>query len=269
MLILLSPAKSLDFETPAPTKKTGVPRFLDEQTADLAGVLKKKKPADLAKLMDISGRLAELNQQRNLSFDPQLIHDQQGVIPKKSDPPPPAKQALWAFTGDVYQGLETASIRGNLVRRAEARIRMLSGLYGVLAPCDLILPYRLEMGTRLKTKKGKNLYEFWGSAITDSLAAEKPDWICNLASKEYYSSVKEKELPCPVVHPAFKDEVKDRFQVMGMFAKYARGLMARWIVDNDIKKPARLSGFDVGGYSFSAEESTEAVPVFVRPQSAR
>ena len=146
---------------------------------------------------------------------------------------------------------------------------MLSGLYGVLKPCDVILPYRLEMGTKLKTRKGKNLYEFWGSAITEALAEEKPDWICNLASAEYYKSVREEELPCPVVHPALQDESKGDFKVMGLFAKYARGLMSRWIIDNNVKKPEELCGFDVGGYRFSRKESTELRPVFKRPASAR
>jgi cytoplasmic iron level regulating protein YaaA (DUF328/UPF0246 family) len=270
MLILLSPAKSLDFETPAPTKTTGIPRFLDGQTTELAKALKKLKPADLSDLMEISARLAELNHQRNQAFDAALIHQQAaGPAPKKSDPPPPAKQALWAFTGDVYQGLDAASLKGAQIRAAQARIRMLSGLYGVLTPCDLMLPYRLEMGTRLTTKKGKNLYEFWGSAITESLAAEKPDWICNLASKEYYTSVKEKELPCPVVHPVFQDEVKGTYRVMGMFAKYARGLMARWIIDEGVKKADDLAGFDRGGYAFSEAASTPEKPVFLRPESAR
>ena len=133
----------------------------------------------------------------------------------------------------------------------------------------LILPYRLEMGTKLKTPRGKNLYEFWGSAITEGLADEKPDWICNLASAEYYKSVKEEELPCPVVHPVFKDESKGEYRVMGLFAKYARGLMARWIIDSNAKKPEQLAGFDAGGYRFSKSESTGLGPVFKRPVTAR
>lgn len=270
MLILLSPAKSLDFETPAPTKKTGVPRFLDEQTTALAGVLKKKKETDLAELMGLSKGLARLNYERYQLFDAGLIHEQAAKKSHTKDgAPPPAKQALWAFTGDVYQGLDATSMKATQIERAQARIRMLSGFYGVLKPCDEILPYRLEMGTKLKTPKGKNLYEFWGSAITEALVEEKPDWICNLASGEYYKSVKEAQLPCPVVHPAFKDESKGEFKVMGLFAKYARGLMSRWIIDNNVKEPGQLSGFDVGGYRYNKKESGDLRPVFKRSASAR
>ena len=272
-LILLSPAKSLDFETPAPTARAGVPRFLGAETAELAGLLKEKSAVELAGLMDLSGRLAELNFQRYQSFDPAVVRRQAksagkaGARPAAS--PPPAKQALWAFTGDVYQGFDASSLRGRGIDRAERRIRILSGLYGFLRPLDLMLPYRLEMGTKLKTPRGKDLYQFWGSAITEGLAEENPDWVCNLASQEYYRSVREKELPCPVVHPVFKDESKGEFKVLGMFAKYARGLMARWLVDNDVREAEDLRGFDAGGYEFSEPESTPAKPVFKRPAAAR
>ena len=247
MLILLSPAKSLDFETPAPVKTADVPRFLDEQTASLITTLRRKKTSDLAQLMDLSGRLAELNYNWFQSFDADLIRTQVEKSPPQAGPLR-VKQAMWAFTGDVYQGLDATSMTAPQRKTAQQRIRMLSGLYGVLRPYDLMLPYRLEMGTGLKTRKGKDLYQFWGSAITEALAAEQPDWICNLASKEYYRSVREKELPCRVVHAVFKDEVKGEFRAMGVFAKYARGLMARWIVDEKITKPAQLSKFNVGGY---------------------
>ena len=179
------------------------------------------------------------------------------------------KQAMWAFTGDVYQGLDATSMKAPERKRAQRPIRMLSGLYGVLKPCDLILPYRLEMGTRLKTRKDKDLYQFWGSAITEALAEEQPDWICNLASKEYYRSVREKQLTCPAVHPVFRDEVKGEMKALGMFGKYARGLMARWIVSNKISKADELPGFDTGGYSYDASASTEIAPVYNRPASAR
>ena len=268
MLILLSPAKSLDFETPAPVKTADVPRFLDEQTASLITTLRRKKTSDLAQLMDLSGRLAELNYNRFQSFDADLIKTQVEKSPSQAGPLR-VKQAMWAFTGDVYQGLDATSMTAPQRKTAQQCIRMLSGLYGVLRPYDLMLPYRLEMGTRLKTRKGKDLYQFWGSAITEALAEEQPDWICNLASKEYYRSVREKELPCPVVHAVFKDEVKGEFRAMGIFAKYARGLMARWIVDEKITKPAQLSKFNVGGYVYEKSESEEAAPVFKRPATAR
>ena len=132
-----------------------------------------------------------------------------------------------------------------------------------------MLPYRLEMGTKLKTPRGRDLYQFWGSAITEGLAEEKPGWVCNLASQEYYRSVREKELPCPVVHPVFQDESRGTFKVMGMFAKHARGLMARWLIDNDVRDPGELPGFDAGGYRFSEPDSTPAAPVFRRPAAAR
>lgn len=274
MLILLSPAKSLDFETPAPTKTSGIPRFLDEQTTVLAGVLKKKKATALAELMSLSKGLAALNYERNQAFDAAVIHDvatslSGGARTGASGEPLAAKQAMWAFTGDVYQGLDASSMKARQVQKAEAHIRMLSGLYGVLKPCDVMLPYRLEMGTKLKTRRGKDLYQFWGSAITEALAGERPDWICNLASSEYYKSVKQDELPCLVVHPAFQDESKGQFKVMGLFAKHTRGLMARWIIDNNVKKPEKLAEFDVGGYRFHEAESTPLKPVFRRSLAAR
>lgn len=272
MLILLSPAKSLDFETPAPVKTGDAPRFLDEQTASLITTLRRKKAKDLAELMSLSDRLAQLNHDRFQHFDAQWVHDQvagTGPDPKEQAGPLRVKQAMWAFTGDVYQGLDATSMTAPQRQQAQRRIRMLSGLYGILKPNDLMLPYRLEMGTRLKTRKGKDLYQFWGSAITQALADEQPDWICNLASKEYYRSVREKELTCPVVHPVFRDEVKGEMKTLGMFAKYARGLMARWIIDQKISKPAQLSVFDVGGYAFDKSASTENAPIYNRPASAR
>ena len=132
-----------------------------------------------------------------------------------------------------------------------------------------MLPYRLEMGTKLENPRGRDLYQFWGSAITEGLAEEDPAWVCNLASQEYYRSVREKELPCAVVHPVFKDESKGEFKVLGMFAKYARGLMARWLVDNDVRKAEDLRNFDAGGYEFSDPESTPDAPVFKRAAAAR
>ena len=269
MLILLSPAKSLDFETPAPVKTGNVPRFLDDQTMSLIATLRRKKVGQIAELMDLSDRLAQLNFDRYQHFDPQVVHEQAGSTTTGNGRPLPAKQALWAFTGDVYQGLAATSMTAAQRKQAQSRIRMLSGLYGVLKPCDLILPYRLEMGTSLKTRKGKDLYQFWGSTITEALAEEQPGWICNLASKEYYRSVREKELTCPVVHPVFRDEVKGQMRPLGMFAKYARGLMARWIIDNKVSKPAQLAGFDVGGYAYDASASSESAPVYNRPATAR
>ena len=268
-MILLSPAKSLDFETPAPTGKAGAPRFLKQQTAELAGVLREKSAVELAGLMSLSGRLAELNFQRNQSFDPAVIEKQARRKAGSAAAPLPAKQALWAFTGDVYQGFDAGSLKAKGIDRAQKRIRILSGLYGFLKPLDLMLPYRLEMGTKLETPKGRDLYQFWGSAITEGLAEENPAWVCNLASKEYYRSVREKELPCPVVHPVFKDESKGEFKVLGMFAKYARGLMARWLVDNEVGEAEGLCDFDAGGYEFSEPESTTAAPVFKRATAAR
>lgn len=272
-LILLSPAKSLDFETPAPTKKAGIPRFLDDQTVELAGLLKKKTAVELAGLMSLSARLAELNFRRYQSFDPAVLRAQARKAGHngggREGTPPAAKQALWAFTGDVYQGFDAPSLKGRNIDRADQRIRILSGLYGYLRPLDLMLPYRLEMGTRLETPRGRGLYQFWGGAITEGLAEERPPWICNLASQEYYRSVREKELPCPVVHPAFQDESKGTFKVMGMFAKHARGLMARWLVDNDVRDPGELPEFDGGGYRFSESDSSPSAPVYRRPATAR
>ena len=220
-------------------------------------------------MMSLSGRLAELNFRRNQSFDATVIEKQTKKKPGGASTPLPAKQALWAFTGDVYQGFDAGSLKSGGIDRAQERVRILSGLYGFLKPLDLMLPYRLEMGTKLENPRGRDLYQFWGSAITEGLAEENPAWVCNLASQEYYRSVREKELPCQVVHPVFKDESKGEFKVLGMFAKYARGLMARWLVDNDVREAEDLGGFDAGGYEFSEPESTPAKPVFKRAAAAR
>ena len=211
-LILLSPAKSLDFETPAPTKKAEIPRFLHEQTAELAKLMKKKSADDLADLMSLSVGLAKLNFGRYQSFDPAQIEDRvagktaRSTNGAKQASPQTAKQALWAFTGDVYQGLDAGSLTSKQIAKAQNHIRILSGLYGILKPYDLMLPYRLEMGTKLASPKGKDLYRFWDGAITEALAEEKPDWVCNLASQEYYKSVQESELPCPEILSNVVDE---------------------------------------------------------------
>ena len=271
-LILLSPAKSLDFETPGPLKKGGVPRFLANQTAELAGILRKKSALEIADLMDLSDRLAQLNFQRYQTFDQTVIQKQskkRAVMAGKEGSPLPAKHALWAFTGDVYQGFDAISLKAKGIERAQDSIRILSGLYGFLKPLDLMMPYRLEMGTKLESANGKDLYQFWGSAISEGLDRERPDWICNLASKEYYKSVHEGELSCPVIHPVFKDESKGAFKVVALFTKHTRGLMARWIIDNKVCNPDKLRNFSVGGYKYSKSDSTDLQPVFTRSASSR
>ena len=269
MLILLSPAKSLDFETPASVKTADTPRFLDEQTASLITTLRRKKASKLAKLMDLSGRLAELNHDRFQQFDADLIHT--GVAGSKaSDGPLRVKQAMWAFTGDVYQGLDATSMTTAQRKTAQQRIRMLSGLYGVLKPCDLMLPYRLEMGANFCPPQGGDLYGFWDGQLTHAInEIVKPHAdpsIINLASNEYFKAVHQKQLAGPVITPVFR-EIKDgEARTLGMFAKRARGAMARYVIKRRLEASQELKAFDGDGYGYRADLSDDANWVYTRQQ---
>nr|WP_299345618.1 peroxide stress protein YaaA [Allomuricauda sp.] len=253
MKIVISPAKSLDFESQLPTSKFSEPLFLD-QSQKLNGVLVKKKPKALAKLMSISDNLAELNWQRNQEFSVPFT-------------PENARPAVYAFNGDVYQGLDAYSIPEAKLDQLQNMLRILSGLYGILRPLDLIQPYRLEMGTQLKVARKKNLYEFWQKQLTQHLnqEMEEDELFVNLASNEYFGAIDEKNLKVPVTTPIFKDWKNDNLKVISFFAKKARGSMVRYILDTNAQNLDDLKGFDYDGYVFSQEHTLKPnQPVFVR-----
>lgn len=253
MKIVLSPAKSLDFERPIPTVKFTQPEFL-EQSEKLIKVLVKKNPRALSKLMSISNDLAELNWERNQKFSLPFT-------------PENARPAIYAFNGDVYQGLDAYSISENKLEKLQDTLRILSGLYGVLKPLDLIQPYRLEMGTQIKIGRKKNLYDFWKQRVTNFLNDELEDGelFINLASNEYFGAVDEKKLKTNVITPVFKDWKNDKLKVISFFAKKARGSMVRYIVDTDAKTLEDIRGFNLDEYIYSKEHTLkENQPVFIR-----
>lgn len=255
MLILLSPAKTLDLDSPLPTQKRSEPRLLD-QTAELVGVMRDKSASDIASLMGISDELAALNAQRYAEFE-------EGT-------PDDARPAALAFAGDVYQGMDVGSFSERDFTEAQKTVRILSGLYGVLRPLDAIQPYRLEMGTKLQTDRGKDLYQWWDHRVTDLLRedlAESPgsDVVVNLASVEYFSVVDTERLGARVISPRFEDrDARGRPRVVSFHAKKARGLMAAWLVRDRARTPSRITQFSAEGYEFDAERSTADVPVFLR-----
>ncbi|MGI9323042.1 MAG: peroxide stress protein YaaA [Pseudomonadales bacterium] len=252
MLAVISPAKTLDFDTPACTGKNSVPLF-PKQTSELIKLMRCKTPKEVSKLMRISPKLAELNVQRYKNFKTSSKN---------------GKQAALAFKGDVYLGLEAETYGERDFTFAQKHLRILSGLYGLLRPLDLIQPYRLEMGTRLATPKGESLYDYWGSAITEQLAKElggqRNKTLVNLASKEYFTSVHKDSLPGRLITPIFKDYSNGTYKVLAFFAKRARGHMASYMVKNRIQKPEDLQGFDVDGYRFDEARSSDDDWVFVR-----
>ena len=253
MKIVISPAKSLDFETPMPTGRHTQPLFLD-QAEKLNKVLAKKKPKALSKLMGISDNLAELNWQRNQEFSRPFTAEN-------------ARPAVFAFNGDVYQGLDAYSLKESQMDRLQDTLRILSGLYGVLRPLDLMQPYRLEMGTRLTVGRKKNLYDYWKKTITEALNDElkEGELFLNLASNEYFSAVDAKSLEVPVVTPIFKDWSKDKLRVISFFAKKARGAMVRYVLDSGADTLEAIRGFDYEGYQFSQEHTLKVEqPVFIR-----
>ena len=256
MLILLSPAKSLDFETPVSTKNVSTPQFV-KRAAELMKVLQRQSATDLSKLMKLSDKLGELNFDRNQQW-------------KSSHTEKNSKPAVYAFQGDVYQGLAVDELKAAEVKRCQKHVRLLSGLYGILRPLDLIQPYRLEMGTKLSTDAGKNLYDYWGDtvskAIREELTALKSDLIVNLASNEYSKVAKLKTLGADVVSPAFRDWKNGEFKMISFFAKRARGLMTRYLITNKVTKAEGITRFDLDGYSYNEELSSENEPVFTRRQ---
>tara|TARA_Y100000590_G_C15632732_1_gene981818 strand:- start:387 stop:1160 length:774 start_codon:yes stop_codon:yes gene_type:complete len=255
MITLLSPAKTLDYESPLPVKDFSVPENL-RQSKQLIKALRKKDPQDLSDLMGLSEKLANLNFERNMNWGPPVKHSDD------------IRQAIFAFKGDVYTGLSAYSLKKSDINFLDKHVRILSGLYGILKPLDLMSPYRLEMGTKLETSEGKDLYEFWGQEITnsinESISSHKSKYILNLASVEYFSSVKKDLLNGEVISPVFKDYKNGKYKIISFFAKKARGSMTRYLVENRIDSPKDISGFDYDGYKYSKSESTEYSPVFLR-----
>ncbi|MGB3150770.1 MAG: peroxide stress protein YaaA [Maribacter sp.] len=253
MKIVISPAKSLDFESKLPSTEFSEPRFLEE-AQKLNKVLVKKKPKALSDLMSISDNLAQLNWERNQNFSVPFT-------------PKNARPAIFAFNGDVYQGLDAYTISDKKLVDLQDKLRILSGLYGVLRPMDLMQPYRLEMGTPLKVGRKKNLYEFWKKTVTDSLNSELEDdeLFVNLASNEYFGAVDTKALKVPVITPIFKDWKNDKLKIISFFAKKARGSMVRYIVDTKAKTLEDIKGFNLDDYEYSKQHTLkENEPVFIR-----
>jgi len=253
MKIVISPAKSLDFDTELPTDKYSIPAFLSESER-IQKVLSKKRPKALMKLMDISSQLAELNWERNQSFSLPFT-------------PENARPALYAFNGDVYTGLDAYTLDAEKLPALQDRLRILSGLYGMLKPLDLIQPYRLEMGTALKIGRKKNLYDFWKTTLTASLneEMEEGEMLVNLASNEYFSALDSKKLKGEIITPVFKDWKNDKLKVLSFFAKKARGSMVRYLIETEADSLEDIRGFAEDGYQFSKEHTLkENQPVFVR-----
>lgn len=256
MLVVLSPAKKLDFESENTSDADQQPRFLS-QAKKLARDAKKLKSADLQTMMGISENLADLNVARFKAFKPPFT-------------PANARPAIDAFQGDVYIGFEADTLDEAGREFANDHIRILSGLYGILNPLDLMQAYRLEMGTKFKNERGGNLYEFWGDriakAIDKDMAGHDSKVLINLASNEYFKAVPKKALKAPVITPVFEDVKDGRARVVSFLAKKARGMMARYIVDNRIADPEVLKDFNGGGYTFDPDKSTDQKWVFLRPQ---
>ncbi len=252
MKIVISPAKSLDFETTVPTTRVSEASFL-EKSEKLTTVLKKKSPKKLSELMSISQKLGELNWQRNQDWKLPFTLEN-------------ARQAVYAFKGDVYVGLDAYSIPQEKLEALDSKLRILSGLYGILKPFDLVQPYRLEMGTKLKIGRKDNLYQFWDAQITEYLNAEMEEGepLVNLASNEYYKVINPKLLNSTVITPQFKDYKDGKLKMISFFAKKARGMMVRYIIDNNINDIESLKGFNYGDYAYSEELSSEKEFVFTR-----
>ncbi|MCL1138920.1 peroxide stress protein YaaA [Shewanella pneumatophori] len=256
MLILVSPAKTLDFDNPAGTDSYSMPTLLD-QSEQLIEVCRQLTPTDIATLMKVSDKIAGLNVARFSSWDKEFT-------------PENAKQAVFAFRGDVYTGLDADTLSEASLQKAQTQLRILSGLYGLLKPLDLMQAYRLEMGTRLANDRGTNLYQFWGDIITDELnqtiKEQGDEFIINLASNEYFKAVKPKKLSANLITPVFKDCKNGQYKVISFFAKKARGMMVRYILDNDVTSLEALTQFDTAGYYYSEKDSTVNEPVFLREE---
>jgi cytoplasmic iron level regulating protein YaaA (DUF328/UPF0246 family) len=256
MLIVLSPAKALDFTAPAAPAPLTLPQ-LAQDTAELAQTTRKLTVADLRRLMSLSDNLAKLNRERFQAFDPDA---EEGL------------QAVFAFNGDVYAGLHARELDKKALAWAQDHLRILSGLYGVLRPLDAIQPYRLEMGARLRTRRGQSLYDFWSDriagALNEAAIGHKDKTLVNCASGEYFGAVDRKALKLPVLNCRFLEEKDGEARIISFYAKKARGLLARYAIDNRIERAADLRGFDAAGYRFAPTHSNDGELTFVRPQPA-
>ena len=255
MIALIAPAKRLDYDSDLSVEDFSIAEHLKE-SKKLIKELQKKSPEDLSSLMGLSENLSILNFERNMNWQ----------VPKK--PSNEVRQAIFAFKGDVYVGLDSETLSKSDIKYAQKNLAILSGLYGLLKPLDLMYPYRLEMGTKMKNENGKNLYEFWGNKITTSINAlakeNNSKGIINLASVEYFTSVKTENLDLPVYSPVFKDFKNGKYKIISFFAKKARGSMARFVIQNKIKNTTDLNKFNLDGYKYSAKDSSEYSPVFLR-----
>lgn len=252
MIVVISPAKKLDFETPAPTKDFTNPKDLDK-SQELIKELRKCDAKKISTMMKLSNDLTELNMKRYKEFKTPFSLKN-------------AKQAMFAFKGDTYVGLDADTMNEKEIKYAQNHLRILSGLYGLVSPLDLIQPYRLEMGTKFAVGDKKNLYEFWRQDITKQLndLLKKEKVLINCASNEYFKSVNTKELDAKIITPAFKEKKDGDYKMVGFFAKKARGMMSRYIIENRIDKPEGILDFDTDGYKFNKKLSTETEPVFTR-----
>jgi len=254
VLTVLSPAKTLDYETPPKTRKATQPQFL-QHAAELVEDARRLSPEDIQNLMGVSENIAMLNHERFLNWHPDFTAVN-------------AKQAVLAFKGDVYTGLQADTLDSKALTFAQKHLRILSGLYGLLRPLDLMQPYRLEMGLKFANRGGKNLYEFWGEDITEAVATalvkSGSPVLVNLASNEYFKSIKPKLLEADVITPVFKDLKNGQYKMISFFAKKARGVMARYIVEQQLNDPEAIKSFTGGGYYFSPEDSTDHQWVFLR-----
>jgi cytoplasmic iron level regulating protein YaaA (DUF328/UPF0246 family) len=251
MIIVLSPSKSMDME-PVGLAESTQAAFLARSEL-LVAKLRKFSTAELMDFMEISEKLAELNRRRFKQWQPPFTAQN-------------AKQALLAFTGDVYEGLDAGSLKKRDIQYAQKHLRILSGLYGLLRPLDLIQPYRLEMGRPLETRSAKNLYAFWRDTITGALNAENGDVLVNLASQEYFKAIDTGKLEKEIVSPVFKDEKNGKLKIISFYAKKARGTMARYLIENRIADLNGMLGFSEDGYSYSPELSKSNAPVFTRTE---
>ncbi|QOW45854.1 MULTISPECIES: peroxide stress protein YaaA [Acinetobacter] len=258
MLVLISPAKTLNYESALPTDQYTLPRLL-EQSEQLIAVCCALSASEVASLMSVSEKIANLNVERFRDWTPDFNFSN-------------ARQAIFAFKGDVYTGLDAYHLSAKTIEYSQQHLRMLSGLYGVLRPLDLMMPYRLEMGTKLKNTVGNNLYKFWGNHITDlinqDLQQAGSKILLNLASDEYYKSVKESKIDAEIVKPVFLDQKNGKYKVISFYAKKARGLMARFIMENQIENIEDLKAFNVDGYYFDADSSLKGELVFKRDEQA-
>lgn len=256
MLVLISPAKTLDYETTLPSSNFTQPRLLD-QSEQLIEVCRELSASQLVSLMSVSEKIAQLNVARFQDWQTEFDFAN-------------ARQAIFAFKGDVYTGLDAYALNDSQLDFAQQHLRMLSGLYGLLRPLDLMMPYRLEMGTKLQNPRGSNLYEFWGKRITDLIQQDlqhtNSQILLNLASDEYYKAVKESALDAQIIKPVFLDQKNGKYKVISFYAKKARGLMARFVIEQQIQQVEDLKAFNSEGYYFDAENSNAKELVFKREE---